>query len=87
LLARTLQPREHVYTLHAELEGMKLAGTFERLLEGWKNQGYELVALRELVVGREPFTLPAHEVRAASVPGRSGTLATQGPAFLGLSGP
>ena len=82
LLQRTLAPREHVYTLHAELEGMKLAPVFEKLIEGWKAQGYELVAMRELVLAREPFTLPAHEVRAAPVPGRSGTLASQGPAFL-----
>jgi peptidoglycan/xylan/chitin deacetylase (PgdA/CDA1 family) len=82
LLERTREPREHVYTLHAELEGMKLASVFDRLVEGWKRQGYELVALRELVLGREPFTLPAHEVVMASAPGRSGTLATQGPEFL-----
>ena len=82
LLERTLPPREHVYTLHAELEGMKLAPVFEKLIEGWKQQGYELVALRELVLGREPFTLPAHEVIAAPIAGRSGTLATQGRAFL-----
>src|SRR3954465_14099853 len=36
----------HVYTLHAELEGMKLAPVFERLLEGWRNAGVELVSLR-----------------------------------------
>jgi peptidoglycan/xylan/chitin deacetylase (PgdA/CDA1 family) len=82
LLAQTLEPYEHVYTLHAELEGMKLASTFEKLLEGWKQQGYELVAMRELVLGREPFMLPPHEVVAAPVPGRSGTLATQGRRFL-----
>ncbi|MCX7198186.1 MAG: polysaccharide deacetylase family protein, partial [Proteobacteria bacterium] len=28
----------HVYTLHAELEGRKLAPAFERLLAGWKAQ-------------------------------------------------
>jgi peptidoglycan/xylan/chitin deacetylase (PgdA/CDA1 family) len=82
LLAKTLEPREHVYTLHAELEGMKLAPIFEKLLEGWKQQGYELVEMRNLVLGREPFALPAHEVVAAPVAGRSGTLATQGRAFL-----
>ena len=82
LLERTLDPREHVYTLHAELEGMKLAPVFEKLLEGWKQQGYELVALRDLVLGHEPFTLPAHEIVMGSIAGRSGTLALQGPLFL-----
>ena len=82
LLERTADPREHVYTLHAELEGMKLAGAFEKLLVGWKDQGYELVSMRELVLGREPFALPLHEVIASPIPGRSGTLASQGPAFL-----
>jgi len=82
LLAKTGDQREHVYTLHAELEGMKLSSAFERLLEGWKAQGYQLVAMRELVLGREPFQLPLHEVVAAYVPGRSGTLAAQGKPFL-----
>ena len=82
LLARTAHQREHVYTLHAELEGMKLSGAFEKLLEGWKAQGYELVAMRNLVLGREPFQLPLHEIVAGTVPGRSGTLATQGKPFL-----
>jgi hypothetical protein len=78
----TAEKREHVYTLHAELEGMKLAGAFEKLLAGWKDQGYQLVAMRDLVLGREPFTLPMHEVVSGSVAGRSGTLATQGKPFL-----
>jgi peptidoglycan/xylan/chitin deacetylase (PgdA/CDA1 family) len=82
LLERTRGQKEHVYTLHAELEGMKLAGTFEKLLEGWKAQGYELVAMRELVLGHEPYSLPPHEVIAAPIVGRSGTLATQGREFL-----
>jgi peptidoglycan/xylan/chitin deacetylase (PgdA/CDA1 family) len=82
LLARTADRREHVYTLHAELEGMKLSGAFEKLIAGWKDQGYALVAMRDLVLGREPFTLPLHEVVAGAVPGRSGTLAVQGRPFL-----
>jgi len=82
LLTKTAEKREHVYTLHAELEGMKLSGAFEKLLSGWKAQGYELVAMRDLVLGREPFTLPLHEVVSAPVPGRHGTLASQGKPFL-----
>ena len=82
LLEKTVAPREHVFTLHAELEGMKLATAFERLLEGWKQQGYSLVSLRTLVAEHPHAALPLHTVLDAPVPGRSGTLATQGPAFL-----
>lgn len=83
LLDRTsADRRDHVFTLHAELEGMKLAPAFEALVEGWKGQGYELVAMRELAAAAPAATLPLHTVLEASVPGRSGTLATQGPAFL-----
>ncbi len=72
----------HVYTLHAELEGMKLAPVFEQLLAGWKEQGYELVAMREQLAQLKPDALPLHTVVDAPVPGRSGTLASQGPVFL-----
>jgi undecaprenyl phosphate-alpha-L-ara4FN deformylase len=82
VLERTREARDHVFTLHAELEGMKLAPAFERLLEGWKAQGYELVALRDLRAGLDPASLPLHSVVDGEIPGRSGTLALQGPAFL-----
>jgi len=74
--------RDHVYTLHAELEGMKLAPVFGKLLEGWKAQGYSLVAMRDVVGGLKPSALPLHTVVDAPLPGRSGRLASQGPAFL-----
>ena len=77
--------RDHVFTLHAELEGMKLAPVFEKLLEGWKARGYRLVALRDLVEATDVSHLPLHEVREGEVPGRSGRLAVQGPAFLELA--
>jgi peptidoglycan/xylan/chitin deacetylase (PgdA/CDA1 family) len=83
LLQRTAADRrDHVFTLHAELEGMKLAPVLERLLDGWKTQGYRLSALGELVDITDIAKLPLHSVAEAPVGGRSGTLATQGPAFL-----
>ncbi len=82
ILALTAGPRDHVFTLHAELEGMKLAPAFEALLAGWRAQGYRLVAMRELYEGLDRPALPLHTVGPGEVPGRSGTLAVQGPAFL-----
>ena len=82
ILERTKAPRDHVFTLHAELEGMKLAPVFERLLAGWKEQGYDIVAMRDLVAATELAALPLHAVGDGEIPGRSGTLAVQGPAFL-----
>jgi peptidoglycan/xylan/chitin deacetylase (PgdA/CDA1 family) len=80
LLERTATPRAqgHVYTLHAELEGARLAGVFEALLAGWRAQGYRLVSLREYAGALEFDKLPRHEVASGTVPGRSGTLAVQG---------
>lgn len=72
----------HVYTLHAELEGMKLAPAFEQLLSGWADQGYELVTLDNYFSALDPKQLPHHDVVLAEIPGRSGTLAVQGPRFL-----
>jgi undecaprenyl phosphate-alpha-L-ara4FN deformylase len=78
LLARTAELREgHVFTLHAELEGMRLLPVFERLLSGWRAQGYELVAMATQRAALNDATLPVCEVVAGSVPGRSGTLACQ----------
>ena len=84
LLDLTRNPPEtgHVYTLHAELEGMKLAPVFERLLEGWKQQGYELVSMQKLYAGLAVDELPRHEVMLGEITGRSGTLLLQGPEFL-----
>jgi undecaprenyl phosphate-alpha-L-ara4FN deformylase len=82
LLARTADWRDHVFTLHAELEGMKLAKVFEKLVAGWKAQGFEIVAMRDLVGAVDIAKLPLHTVVDSALPGRSGMLAAQGPAFL-----
>jgi peptidoglycan/xylan/chitin deacetylase (PgdA/CDA1 family) len=82
ILARTAARREplHVFTAHAELEGAKLHGALELLLTGWAQQGYEAVSLGALAATRAARELPVHEVAYGPVPGRSGTLALQGPA-------
>jgi len=83
-LTETPSPTGHVYTLHAEMEGMKLAGVFEELLGGWRKQGYQLVSLEQYFAGLDVARLPRHEVTFGEVPGRSGDLALQGPKFLPL---
>lgn len=83
-LTDTPPPTGHVYTLHAEMEGMKLAGVFEQLLAGWRSQGYQLVSLEQYFDGLDVAKLPRHEVAFGEIPGRTGELALQGPQFLPL---
>ncbi|MDM0073427.1 polysaccharide deacetylase family protein [Variovorax sp. J2P1-59] len=82
LLSLTVDPdRDHVYTLHAELEGMKLMPAFERLLRGWRAQGHSLVSIGDLASATEPAELPRHLLAQGEVAGRSGRLAVQGAAW------
>ena len=79
LLALTATPaQDHVYTLHSELEGMRLLPTFTRLLDGWRAQGYELVSTENIFSNLDVARLPHHEVATGEIPGRSGALALQG---------
>jgi len=86
LLQLTAQPPAtgHVYTLHAELEGMKLSRVFEQLLAGWREQGHELVALRDYFSVLTSRTLPRCAVGTGAVAGRAGTLAMQNGEFLAV---
>jgi undecaprenyl phosphate-alpha-L-ara4FN deformylase len=69
---------DQVFTLHAELEGMKLLPVFRRLIEGWHAQGYQLVSMRTLFAQLDIPGLPGARVQSGSVAGRSGVLAVQG---------
>lgn len=82
LLTLTADPpvTGHIFTLHAELEGLRLLPVLERLLTGWRAQGYRLGALRTLAAEIDTAALPRHAVTIGAVPGRSGVLLTQGPA-------
>jgi undecaprenyl phosphate-alpha-L-ara4FN deformylase len=76
---RSASRSSHVFTLHAELEGMKMLPVLEWLLSGWRAQGHELVSLAALCASLDTAALPVCAVRAGTVPGRSGTLACQQP--------
>ena len=74
--------RDHVFTLHAELEGMALLPVMERLLTGWRDQGYSLVSTGTYFDTLDADTLPYCELEWAEISGRSGTLVKQGSAYL-----
>ena len=72
----------HVFTLHAELEGMRLLPTLEKLLNGWRQQGYELVATESIYRNLDRSHLPYFVAERGTVAGRSGSLLMQGKPFL-----
>lgn len=80
----------HVFTLHAELEGMRLQHTFEKLLIGWKAQGYELTPTQHIYARlardqKNQLTLPYFVAEQSEIAGRSGTLLLQGKPFLPIT--
>ena len=82
-LTEASSPSGHVFTLHAELEGMRLAPVLEQLVAGWKAQGWSLGSVLSLRDAVEPLALPRCSVGIGSVPGRIGTLFVQQGAFPG----
>ncbi len=77
ILKLTAEPRDHVFTLHAELEGQKLAPIFEQLLQGWRAQGYDLVSMGDYYQQVKNQTLPTLPLTWAELPGRSGEMIMQ----------
>jgi undecaprenyl phosphate-alpha-L-ara4FN deformylase len=71
--------RDQVFTLHAELEGGRYLGEFERLLLAWRERGLQLTDLATYAATLDTRGLPRGRIVAGSVPGRSGTLALQAP--------
>jgi undecaprenyl phosphate-alpha-L-ara4FN deformylase len=77
--AATPTEQLHVFTLHAELEGMRLLPAFESLLTSWQAAGAKIsrmAAIHELGL-QSP--VPNQAVMMGEVPGRSGLLAMQPP--------
>lgn len=75
-LTKNPPPEGHVFTLQAEFEGGKWLPVFEQLLDGWKDQGYDIVSLRLFAQGL-PASLPRHEVAMAEIDGSTGVQAVQ----------
>jgi len=71
-------PHGHVYTLHAELEGMRYRSVFEALLSGWRERGYQIQSLKDLSSSIDVPNLPTHHVICGQIEGRAGILAVQG---------
>jgi peptidoglycan/xylan/chitin deacetylase (PgdA/CDA1 family) len=71
--------RDHVYTLHAELEGNTYLGDFERLLRSWRDRRVQLIDMASYAATLPVSELPRCEIVEGTVEGRSGTLACQGP--------
>jgi peptidoglycan/xylan/chitin deacetylase (PgdA/CDA1 family) len=76
--SRKPAPEGHVYTLHAELEGMKLLSVMEKLLQMWQAAGDDIGTLEDYVADIDTAALPKHELAWGEVEGRSGVLAVQG---------
>jgi peptidoglycan/xylan/chitin deacetylase (PgdA/CDA1 family) len=79
LLESTADGRDHVFTLHAELEGGAYLPAFEALLQGWRAQGYVLGTLGDAAARLDLSALPRCTIGRGAVAGRAGLLAVQGP--------
>ncbi len=76
--ARGAGPEDHVFTLHAELEGRRFAPALEALVRGWQRQGYEISSLGAYHSALDRTALPVRNITYGGVAGRSGTLALEG---------
>ncbi len=68
---------DQIFTLHAELEGQKLAPVFRQLLQGWQAQGHRLVSMADYYAGIDLSALPSRPFVWGEIPGRSGELMVQ----------
>ncbi len=76
--SRCILPQGHIYTLHAELEGLRLLPVMRELLTLWRGNGARIGNLRAVYAALDLERLPTHRVDRGQVPGRSGALAIQG---------
>ncbi|MFN3884882.1 MAG: polysaccharide deacetylase family protein [Rhodocyclaceae bacterium] len=75
-------PAGHVFNLTASRAIGKAPQHFERLLAGWRAQGYRIVSLDIFATGLVIDQLPRHEIVIGTVPGHPRPLLLQGDEFL-----
>ena len=63
----------HVYTIHAEVEGIVMADQFDALLGEARARGIRFVPLGDLLPS-DPTTLPTGRLARGTLPGREGWL-------------
>jgi hypothetical protein len=68
---------DHVFTLHAELEGQQLLPQFQYLLENWLREGRRVVSMQEYAAQLDLTAIPRARIIMGEVAGRSGALAVQ----------
>lgn len=71
--------RLNVHTVHAETEGMAELDSFTRLVRTLKDRGAKFFRLNEVAARLDTEQLPVCEVVRATLPGRAGWIAAQGP--------
>lgn len=81
-LTRDAPATGHVYSAAVEREGLQLLQLFERLLDGWRAQGYALTSLRTLYESLDRSRLPHCLLDYGAVPGRVAPVLLQGEAYL-----
>jgi peptidoglycan/xylan/chitin deacetylase (PgdA/CDA1 family) len=72
--------RVHVFTLHAELEGMRLLDACEALLVQWLAAGAAVTRMGRIAATLRDAPPPPGAIVMAEIAGRSGRLAVQAPA-------
>ncbi len=75
--AAAADPGLQVFTLHAELEGMRLLEAFESLLLKWRGAGATVTRMAAIHALATERPLPVRAVVEGEIPGRSGLLAVQ----------
>lgn len=72
----------HVFSLQATKALGKDASPVWQLLDGWREQGYEVTSIQSLASSLIVDKLPRHEIVVGKVPGRKGAVLLQGDEFL-----
>jgi len=75
--SRLDDPHDHVFTLHAELEGGAYLPQFEGLLRAWREAGFQFRTLGEAAGMLDRHSLLPGRIESGTIDGRTGTLAIQ----------